>query len=65
MHNYIFNYGNYNINLPILKMKRPSAPIYPELLNENGKKNYRLQKISEIEKQLIRERDSRKKLYKI
>lgn len=45
-------------------MKQPSAPnLYPELSNEDGQ-NYRLQKISEIEKTLINERDTRKKLYK-
>lgn len=44
-------------------MKQPTAPIYPELPVEDGQ-NYRLQKISEIEKQLIRERDGRKALYK-
>ena len=44
-------------------MKQPTAPIYPELPSEDGQ-NYRLQKISEIEKQLIRERDVRKALYK-
>ena len=36
-------------------MKQPTAPIYPELPSEDG--HYRLQKISEIEKQLIKERD--------
>ena len=36
-------------------MKQPTAPIYPELPTEDGQ-NYRLQKISEIEKQLIKER---------
>ena len=45
-------------------MKQPSALIYPELPNEDGQ-NYRLQKISGIEKQLIKERDARKTLYKI
>ena len=45
-------------------MKQPSAPnLYPDLSNEDGQ-NYRLQKISEIEKTLINERDTRKKLYK-
>ena len=44
-------------------MKQPTAPIYPELPTEDGQ-NYRLQKISEIEKQLIKERDVRKGLYK-
>ena len=44
-------------------MKQPTAPIYPELPSEDGQ-NYRLQKISEIEKQLIKERDVRKALYK-
>ena len=46
----------------IIKMKHPSAPLYPEL-SDNGK-NYRLQKICEIEKTLINERDVRKALYK-
>ena len=47
-----------------LKTKPPTAPpIYPELPTEDGQ-NYRLQKISEIEKQLIKERDARKALYK-
>ena len=40
-------------------MKQPTAPIYPELPSEDGQ-NYRMQKISEIEKQLIRDRDARK-----
>ena len=44
-------------------MKQPTAPIYPELPSEDGQ-NYRLQKVSEIEKQLIRDRDARKALYK-
>ena len=44
-------------------MKQPTAPIYPDLPSEDGQ-NYRLQKISEIEKQLIKERDVRKALYK-
>ena len=44
-------------------MKQPTAPLYPELPTEYGQ-NYRLQKISEIEKQLITERDARKALYK-
>ena len=44
-------------------MKQPTAPIYPELPSEDGQ-SYRLQKISEIEKQLIKERDVRKALYK-
>ena len=44
-------------------MKQPTAPIYPELPIEDVQ-NYRLQKISEIEQQLIRERDARKALYK-
>ena len=40
-------------------MKPPTAPvIYP------GLPTYRLQKISEIERELIRERDARKALYK-
>ena len=46
------------------KMKQPTAPpLYPELPTEDGQ-NYRLQKISEIEQTLIRERDVRKSLYK-
>ena len=47
-------------------MKTPTAPsanIYPDLPVEDGQ-NYRLQKISEIEKTLITERDNRKDLYK-
>ena len=44
-------------------MKQPTAPLYPELSTEDGQ-TYRLQKISEIEKQLISERDARKALYK-
>ena len=44
-------------------MPKPTAPLYPELPTEDGQ-NYRLQKISEIEKQLITERDARKALYK-
>ena len=45
-------------------MKPPSAPnLYPELPIEDGQ-NYRLQKISEIEKTLINERDVRKALNK-
>ena len=44
-------------------MKQPTAPIYPKLPSKDGQ-NYRLQKISEIEKQIIGERDVRKALYK-
>ena len=51
-------------------MKTPSAPnLYPDLstegtsIEDNGQ-NYRLQKLSEIEKTLINERDMRKSLYK-
>ena len=44
-------------------MKQPTAPIYPELPTEDWQ-NYRLQKISEIEKQLTKEKDLRKALYK-
>ena len=45
-------------------MKQPTAPnLYPELSIEDGQ-NYRLQKISEIERTLINERDMRKSLYK-
>ena len=43
-------------------MKQPS--LYPELPVEERADNYRLQKISEIEKILINERDVRKALYK-
>ena len=45
-------------------MKQPTAPsLYPELPVEDGQ-NYRLQKISEIERKLITERDIRQSLYK-
>ena len=55
-------------------MKPPTAPdlsptnytppnLYPELPSEDGQ-NYRLQKISEIEKTLINEKNTRKALYK-
>ena len=44
-------------------MKQPTAPLYPELSTED-RQTYRLQKISEIEKQLITERAARKALYK-
>ena len=45
-------------------MKQPTAPnLYPELPIEDGQ-NYRLQKISEIARTLINERDMRKSLYK-
>ena len=45
-------------------MRQPTAPkIYPELSTEDGQ-NYRLQKISELEKKIIKERDIRKALYK-
>ena len=45
-------------------MKQPTAPnLYPELPIEDGQ-NYRLQKISKIERTLINERDMRKSLYK-
>lgn len=40
-------------------MKQPTAPLYPELPD-----GYRLQKISEIEQTLIKERDIRQSLYK-
>ena len=43
---------------------QPIAPLYPELTELNDVQNYRLQKISEIEKTLINERDNRKSLYK-
>ena len=45
----------------IKRMKQPTAPLYPELPTADGQ-NYRLQKISEIEKQFITERDARKAL---
>ena len=42
-------------------MKQPTAPpIYPELPTEDGQ-NYRLQKISEVEKQSINKSERRKK----
>ena len=45
-------------------MKGSTAPpLYPELPIEDGQ-NYRLQKISEIEQTLIKERDTRQSLYK-
>ena len=45
-------------------MKQPTAPnLYPVLSSEDGQ-NYRLQKISEIEKTLFNARDTRKALYK-
>ena len=45
-------------------MKQPTAPeLYPELPIDDGQ-NYRLQKITEIERTLINERDKRKSLYK-
>ena len=45
-------------------MKQPTAPpIYSKLPAEDGQ-NYRLQKISEIERKLIKERDARKAVYK-
>lgn len=45
-------------------MEQPTAlNLYPELPVKNGQ-NYRLQKISEIEKTLINERDDRQALYK-
>ena len=45
-------------------MKQPTAPsLYPELPVEDGQ-NYRLQKISEIEQTLIKERDNRQSLFK-
>ena len=52
-----------NKTIYIHKMKQSTAPIYPELPSEDGQ-NYLLQKISDIEKQLIRQRDVRKALYK-
>ena len=47
----------------INKMKQTTAPIYPELPIEDGQR-YCLQKLSETEKQLIRERDAVNALYK-
>jgi hypothetical protein len=45
-------------------MKQPTAPpLYPELPTGDGQ-NYRLQKISEIEQALIKERNDREALYK-
>ena len=45
-------------------MKTPTAPdLYPELPTDDGQ-NYRLNKIMEIEKTLINERETRKGLYK-
>ena len=46
-------------------MKPPTAPIYPDLngSTDDGH-NYRLQKISDVEKQLLVERGLRKALYK-
>ena len=45
-------------------MKPPTAPpLYPELPAEDGQ-NYRLQKISEIEQKLSKERNDRKAIYK-
>ena len=46
-------------------MKSPTEPIYPDLngSTDNGH-NYRLQKISYVEKQLLVERGLRKTLYK-
>ena len=45
-------------------MKQPTAPsLYPELPTDDGQ-NYRLQKISEIERKLIKELEARKSLYK-
>ena len=47
-------------------MKQPSAPnVYPDLTESvDDGQNYRLQKISEIERVLIRESEIRKSLYK-
>ena len=44
-------------------MKQPTAAIYPELPSEDGQ-TYRLQKNIRDKKQLIRDRDVRKALYK-
>ena len=46
-------------------MKPPTAPIYPDLngSTDDGH-NYRLQKISDVEKQLLVESGLRKALYK-
>ena len=41
----------------------PNLPLYPELPVEDGQ-NYRLQKITEIEKTLVKEKEKRKSLYK-
>ena len=43
--------------------RQSTAPMYPELPTEDGQ-NYRLQKISEIEQNLIKEGRARKPLYK-
>ena len=46
-------------------MKPPTAPIYPDLnASTDDGHNYRLQKISDVEKQLLVERGLRKALYK-
>ena len=53
------------ISQPIVQPSAPpSSPLYPELTEIPNIQNYRLQKISEIEKTLINERDDRKSLYK-
>ena len=44
-------------------MKQPTVPVYPQLPAEDGQ-HYGLQKISEIEKLLMKERNTRKALYK-
>ena len=46
-------------------MKSPTAPVYPDLnASTDDGHNYRLQKISDVEKQLLVERGLRKALYK-
>ena len=46
-------------------MKPPTAQIYPDLnASTDDGHNYRLQKISDVEKQLLVERGLRKALYK-
>ena len=74
LHIYEFKYPDcQSCQINTLKMKQPSAPdLYPDLPIEdgqiadraNGPQNYRLQKIAEIERSLINERDIRKALYK-
>ena len=47
----------------MLKYEKHPIPIYPDLPTEDGQ-NYRLQKISEIEQNLIKDSQARKSLYK-